>query len=68
MTIKNGPLEADIEAFRARFMAHVPEDSPDDSLVIIKGYLLSVVSPHTPRCYLEGGVYPLPHGERIRIP
>lgn len=49
-------------------MAHVPEDSPDDSLVILKGYLLSVVSPHTPRCYLEGGVYPLPHGERIRIP
>ncbi|MEW8288225.1 MAG: hypothetical protein AB2697_19775 [Candidatus Thiodiazotropha endolucinida] len=39
--MKNEPLEAEIEAFRARFMAHVPKDSPDDSLVILKGHLLS---------------------------
>lgn len=39
--MKDETLEADIEAFRVRFMPHVPEDSPDASLVVMKRYLLA---------------------------
>ena len=31
----------DIDAFRKRFMLHLPEDSEDNALVILKGHLLA---------------------------
>jgi hypothetical protein len=34
-------LETETDAFRARFMSHVPEASPDNSLVVLKGHLLA---------------------------